>query len=290
MFDGVTMSGQERRQSPDVGSAAGASIGAAEFERLRRLFHEASGIRLSDNKKVLVCGRLSRRLRHLGLPNYRAYLDLIERPDQRAERQLAIDLLTTNETHFFREPKHFERLHEELRQCGGGVRQPYRVWSAACSTGEEPYSLAMTLAETLGARPWSVLATDLSHQVLQHAREAIYGQQRAREVPEPLFSRYLLEGVDEFAGRYRVDDRLRERVQFEPLNLTHPLPALEPFDAIFLRNVLIYFDVPAKQRIVGAIVDKLKPGGLLFIGHSESLNGICDRVDVVVPTVFRRPP
>lgn len=264
----------------------GATITDPEFDRLRRFFHAASGIRLADSKKVLVCGRLAKRLRALGLASYRAYLDFIEQPAGRAERQLAVDLLTTNETHFFREPRHFELLRDELARRSG--RGPVRVWSAACSTGEEPYSLAMTLAEVLGDRPWSVFASDLSTRVLDDAKTAIYGAQRAAEVPRALADKYLLEGIDEYAGQWRIDGALRQRVSFQQINLMQPLPALEPFDYVFLRNVLIYFDNAAKQRIVEAIAKTIRPGGLLFIGHSETLSGITGVLESVVPTVYRQ--
>lgn len=205
------------------------------------------------------------------------------------ERQTAIDLLTTNETHFFREPKHFELLRSEVRsRLQRGLNGPMRIWSAACSSGEEPYSLAMTLAEILGDRPWQVLASDLSTKVLADAQRGIYGRQRAEEVPRELAVRYLLEGYDECDGLYRIDPALSKRVSFQQLNLMEPLPRMESFDFIFLRNVLIYFDVAAKRRIVESVVTRLKPGGLLFIGHSETLGGVTDVVRQVVPTVYRR--
>jgi chemotaxis protein methyltransferase CheR len=265
----------------------GATISDAEFDRLRRFFEQASGIRLADSKKLLVCGRLAKRLRAVGVASYRAYADLIERADHADERQTAVDLLTTNETHFFREPRHFEHLRQVLPQLRrpGGVR----VWSAACSTGEEPYSLAMTLAEVLGSAPWEVLASDLSTRVLDDARRGVYGSDRAAEVPAALNRKYLLEGVDECAGLFRVDAALRERVQFRQVNLMKPLPPLEPFDVIFLRNVLIYFDTPAKKTIVEALVRCLRPGGLLYIGHSETLTGVTSVAEQVAPTIYRRP-
>lgn len=266
----------------------GATITDAEFDRLRRFFQAASGIKLADSKKVLVCGRLAKRLRALGLDSYRAYIDRIERADHGEERQRAVDLLTTNETHFFREPRHFELLRQELAAIvQRGHRAPVSVWSAACSTGEEPYSLAMTLAESLRERPWSVLASDLSRRVLDEAQAAIFGTQRASEVPQALAQKYLLEGFDEYSGQYRIDGALRQRVSFRQINLMQPLPALEPFDFIFLRNVLIYFDNAAKQRIVESVARCLKPGGLLFIGHSETLTGITRQLEPVAPTVYR---
>jgi chemotaxis protein methyltransferase CheR len=269
--------------------SAGSTITDVEFKRLRGLFHRASGIWLADTKKVLVCGRLAKRLRALGLRCYRDYLDLIERPDQAAERQTAVDLLTTNETHFFREPRHFELLRQELARDRSASRA-WRVWSAACSTGEEPYSLAMTFMESLGEhRAWSVHATDLSTQVLAQARQGLFGAQRVSEIPRALAQRYCLEGFDEYTGQYLIDRSLRQRVSFGQVNLMEPLPPMEPFDVVFLRNVLIYFDQAAKRQIVEAVAQRLRPGGLLFIGHSETLGGVTDVLDQVVPTVYRRP-
>jgi len=266
----------------------GATITDPEFLRLRRFFEGASGIRLADTKKVLVCGRLSKRLRHHNLNCYRDYLDLIDTPQHSAERQIAIDLLTTNETHFFREPKHFEFLREDLvRRLAEGKAGQVRIWCAASSTGEEPYSLAITAAEVLGDRNWSILASDLSTQVLRDARAAIYNSQRAAEVPRPLAMKYLLEGFDEYDGFYRIDPALRKRVNFMQINLMESLPAFEPVDYIFLRNVLIYFDADAKRQIVESVVRRLRPGGLLFIGHSETLGGITDVVQAVRPTIYR---
>lgn len=268
----------------------GASITDSEFERLRRFFLAASGIRLADTKKVLVCGRLARRLRELGLASYRAYMDFIEAPAGREERQTAVDLLTTNETHFFREPRHFEFLRAQLKSPAlRSQRGPLRLWSAACSSGEEPYSLAMTLAEEWGDRPWEVFASDLSTRVLDDARAGIYGSQRAAEVPPALATKYLLEGIDEYAGRYRVDSALRQRTRFAQVNLMEPLPMMEPFDFVFLRNVLIYFDSAAKKRIVESVAQRIRPGGLLFIGHAETLSGVTELLLPVVPTIYRRP-
>ncbi|MFT3857308.1 MAG: protein-glutamate O-methyltransferase [Aquabacterium sp.] len=273
----------------DMGVAVGANIGDREFERLRQLFERVSGIHLADSKKTLVCGRLSRRLRQLNLRDYRDYLDLIEAPDAALERQTAIDLLTTNETHFFREPRHFEFLKQVLaRFSQQGLGRAFEVWSAACSTGEEPYSLAMVLAEELGWRPWHVHASDLSTRVLEEARRGLYPSQRAAEVPSHLSVKYLLEGLDEFEGLYLIDSSLRARVTFRQVNLMQPLPASPAFDVIFLRNVLIYFDRPSRRKIVEAAAQRLRPGGLLFIGHSETLHGITDVLEPVAPTVYRQ--
>lgn len=172
-------------------AALGAEITDSEFQRLKVFFLRASGIHLAECKKVLVCGRLSRRLRALRLQTYKEYLDYIEQADHGQERQLAVDLLTTNETHFFREPKHFELLRTELEGLMERGASSVRVWSAASSTGEEPYSLAMVMAEVLGARSWSVFASDLSMKVLEEAKRGIYGAQRASEIPDHLARKYV---------------------------------------------------------------------------------------------------
>jgi chemotaxis protein methyltransferase CheR len=260
-----------------------------EFDHLRRFFQQASGIQLQANKKTLVCGRLGKRLRHHGLRSYADYIHLIEDPEHVDERQTAVDLLTTNETHFFREPKHFELLRSELARLRRVNPISVRVWSAACSSGEEPYSLAMTLAEVLGHRPWEVFASDLSGKVLSDAKLGIYPAARIDEIPRQIAEKYVLEGVDEYEGLYRIDGNLRRRVSFGQINLMEPLPAMESFDFVFLRNVLIYFDAAAKRRIVDAISRRIKSGGLLFIGHSETLTGLNDTLKPLVPTVYRKP-
>ncbi len=267
----------------------GVQITDFEFDRLRRFFQQASGIQLQANKKTLVCGRLAKRLRHHGLNSYADYIQLIEQPGRDDERQTAVDLLTTNETHFFREPRHFELLRSELARLKRVNPISVRVWSAACSSGEEPYSLAMTLAEVLGQRPWEVFASDLSSKVLADAKLGIYPRARVDEIPRPIAEKYVLEGVDEYEGLYRMDGYLRKRVTFAQVNLMEPLPTMESFDFVFLRNVLIYFDAAAKKHIVEAIARRIKSGGLLFIGHSETLAGLTNVLTPVVPTVYRKP-
>jgi chemotaxis protein methyltransferase CheR len=266
------------------------TISDPEFERLRKMFHRASGIQLADSKKVLVCGRLAKRLRHHRFPAFRQYLDYIEGPEGRDERQVAIDLLTTNETHFFREPKHFEHFRRVIESPGSGLnRASLQVWSAACSSGEEPYSIAMLLSELLPARTWRILASDLSTKVLAETRAALYGKARADEIPRDLRRKYCLEGTEEYEGMVLMDRRLRERVETRQLNLMEPLPGIGPFDVVFLRNVLIYFDVPAKKRIVENVASRMKPGAILYIGHSETLGGVTDCVSQELPTIYRKP-
>ncbi|UZD97776.1 protein-glutamate O-methyltransferase CheR [Pseudomonas corrugata] len=257
-----------------------------EFQQYRGMIFEVAGISLSDAKKALVSGRLASRVRQRDLSSYGDYFRLLIR--DRAERQVAVDLLTTNETYFFREPKHFaflrERILPELVNCA-----TLRVWSGACSTGEEPYSIAMTLAQALGNRAWELLASDLSTRVLDKARAGLYRMVDAEDIPRPLLVRYCLKGVGENAGTLLIDPALRKRMRFEHINLNAVLPALGEFEVIFLRNVMIYFDLETKRQVVQRMLPLLRPGGYFIVSHSESLNGVCDQLQVVAPSIYRKP-
>jgi chemotaxis protein methyltransferase CheR len=264
-------------------------LGDQEFTRFQAFIYEAAGISLSDSKKVLVSGRLEKRLRHHRLDSYSDYLHLISLPAQAQERQVAIDQLTTNETYFFREPRHFELLREwalAARDAGRGLR----VWSAACSSGEEPYSIAMVLADCLGeSRPWEIVASDISSRVLQRARFGHYPQERTTHIPPAYLQRFCLRGTGEQAGTLLVQRALRQRVQFTHINLDQTLPPQVAFDVIFLRNVMIYFSTDTKRRVVSRLVGQLKPGGHLLIGHSETLNDVSTQVRPLMPSVYRKP-
>ncbi len=260
-----------------------------EFAQLRRLLFDEAGISLADSKKTLVLGRLTKRLKITGNANFTGYLRQVVGGDA-AERRVMIDLLTTNETSFFREPKHFELLREHVL-ARPRRDAPFSVWSAACSSGEEPYTIAMVLMDALGASaPWDILATDLSTRVLERARSGHYALERATNIPKPLLKKYCLKGVREQDGTFLVERGLRERVRFLHLNLIEPFPAnLGPFDVIFLRNVMIYFETDTKRKIVEAMIPKLRPGGYFLIGHSETLNGVTDKLTALRPSVYRKP-
>ncbi|MET1080229.1 MAG: CheR family methyltransferase [Pseudomonas sp.] len=256
----------------------------ADFRRLQTLMAEVSGIRLSEQKRPLVAGRLMQRLRVHGLHSYGDYVRLLDAPDQLQERRLLIDLLTTNETYFFREPQHFEFLAEWFAQR----RETTRLWSAACSSGEEPYSLAMVASEHARGE-WSVLASDLSQRMLEKAREGVYHLDQARRFPPGWLKRYCLRGIDEMEGRFAVHRQLRDRVKFQELNLTRPVPqGLGTFDLIFLRNVLIYFEPADKKSIIERLIERLTPQGLLFVGHAESLHGLNLPLRAIRPSVYQR--
>ncbi len=236
----------------------------------------------------MVASRLAKRLDYYGLSNYGDYFGLVTGQDYPDEFQMMVNILTTNETYFFREPKHFEFFRENILKPWRGER--FRLWSAASSTGEEAYSLAMVMAENLGMRNWEVFASDLSTRVLETARAGIYPMDRLQHMDSHLMEKYCLKGVRSQEGFFRVDPKLRTRVTFEQVNLMNPLPPnLGKFDVIFLRNVLIYFDQNAKKRVVERLITALNPGGYFFISHSESLHRVTEKLQPIKPSIYRKP-
>ncbi|MBP6899100.1 MAG: protein-glutamate O-methyltransferase CheR [Burkholderiaceae bacterium] len=259
-----------------------------EFAQFQRFIFERAGITIADSKRALVTGRLSKRLVQRGLNSFGDYHRLLLSGHEAQEVQTAVDLLTTNETYFFREAKHFDLLRDVARDAARDGGAPLRVWSAASSSGEEAYSAAMVLAEVLGEAPWEVVGTDISSRIVARARQGHYPMERARHIPPHLLRRYCLRGLGEQDGTLLVERNLRQRVRFVHANLIAPLPALGQFDVVFLRNVLIYFNRDTKREVVRRVIGLLKPGGLFFIGHSESLNDISAPLDAVCPSVYRR--
>lgn len=260
-----------------------------EFSQFQRLLHQLAGIHLSAAKKALVSGRLAKRLARHRLASYAEYFRLLTGSQDKAELQVAVDLLTTNETYFFREQKHFDFLRHRILTAHKPGRA-FRVWSAACSSGEEPYSIAMVLADVLGDNHhWEVVASDICTRVLEKARHGHYPMERASGVPRDYLSRFCLKGVGTQAGTLLVEHRLRERVSFRQVNLNQPIPALGEFDLIFLRNVMIYFDLETKRQVVQRMVPLLRPGGHFLVGHSENLNGVTDALQSVAPSIYRKP-
>lgn len=257
----------------------------AEFGQFQKLIYQLAGISLSDAKRVLLVGRLSKRLSKLGLPTFSQYYRLVTSGGQDAELQTMVDLLTTNETYFFREPKHFDFLGEQTKKHRGDT---FRVWSAASSSGEEAYSMAMVLAETLGDRPWEIVGTDISTHVLAKAKTGHYPLDRIEGIPVPLLKKYCLKGMNEHAGTLLVARELRNRVQFLQSNLMEPRKGLGQFDMIFLRNVMIYFDQETKRKVVANLLPYLKKDGHFVVGHSETLNGLSNELKAVRPTIYRR--
>lgn len=243
------------------------------FLAVTDMFHRVSGIRLVDAKRPLVAGRLQKLAQERGLRDVDHYVSELLRQGDPAELERVVDKLTTNETYFFREPQHFEHLAALIERRPRRAA-PLRVWSAASSSGEEAYSIAMLLADQIGPAGWSVVGTDLSTSVVESARQGLYSMERARHVPPAYLKRWCLKGHGEHEGRLLMCRELREKVRFECANLTQPMPQLGTFDVIFLRNVLIYFDNPGKTGIVRNVLGHLAADGVLYTGHAESITNL----------------
>ena len=263
-------------------------ISDQEFALFARLIYKIAGISLSDAKKVLLVGRLSRRLNHYELGSFGEYYRMLATGDFPDEVQTMVNLLTTNETYFFREPGHFDFLRDEILAKRNSAAS-FRVWSAASSSGEEAYSIAMTLAEALPNAPWEVVGSDISTKVLTKAVTGHYSLDRTDGIPQYMMRKYCLKGVRSHAGTFLIAPELRKKTSFHQINLMHPVDAdIGDFEDIFLRNVMIYFDPETKTRVVHNLLPRLRPGGYLIIGHSETLNGITDRVVSLRPTIYRK--
>jgi chemotaxis protein methyltransferase CheR len=277
---------------------AGISVAPALFCKFQSLIHQETGIWLGDSKMALLCGRLSRRLRALGISTMGEYYDRVTQPDQDDERVSMIDAITTNETRFFREPRHFEFLERRAiprwrADAQQGLRpKTIRLWSAGCSSGEEPYSLAMLLARhLLGEQGWdaTILATDISTRMLAHARAGIYSVTKSADIPEPLLKDYMLKGISNQDGRMKVMPEIQAVVEFRKLNLVQgPYPPEGHFDVIFCRNVLIYFDLQSKQKVVERLTRCLAGNGLLFVGQAENLSSVNSQLRSLAPAVCAR--
>jgi chemotaxis protein methyltransferase CheR len=264
-------------------------IGPAEFAFITGLLHRETGIRLATGKEALVAGRLDKRLRHLGIADYPEYVRYLRtQPPAGGEMIQLINVLTTNETFFFRERQHFDFLRDVVvPACDRG--RTLRLWSAASSTGEEAYTAAMVLSEALPDAPWEIVGTDISSRVVDNARLGIYPITAAEKIPRPMLRKYCMRGRDEYDGTMAVNRRLRGRVSFRQDNLMGQLDHLGRFDVIFLRNVMIYFDTETKCDLVLRLQDMLNPGGYLIVSHSESLNGIPSRLQMIEPSIYRIP-
>jgi chemotaxis protein methyltransferase CheR len=264
-----------------------AAISDQDFAKFQRFIFDAAGITMSSAKKALVSGRLAKRLHHHQIDNYADYFKLLSSGKAPAEVQAAVDLLTTNETYFFREPKHFELLRR-LATEAKSRNQPLRVWSAASSSGEEVYSIAMVLEDILPGQ-WELIGSDISTRVLERARRGHYPMERATHIPHAYLKRFCLRGTGDQTGTLLIERSLRQRVKFVQVNLNEALPQMGNFDVIFLRNVMIYFNADTKRQVVARLVGALKPGGYFLIGHSESLNDISNAVQPEAPSIYRKP-
>lgn len=259
-----------------------------EFDLFREFIYQNAGVKLHEGKSALVSSRLHKRLRHHNLGNYTAYYQLINgKACDTQERQRAIDLLTTNETYFFREPKHFEFLQNLLKQ--NSMASQFRVWSAASSTGEEAYSIALTIADAKVGN-WEVMGTDISQTVLSKARAAVYSTTAEQNIATHLLKKFCLKGIGDATGTLRIDSSITKNVRFTHANLQTAQNGLGKFDIAFLRNVMIYFDQATKQRVLSNVLSQLKPNGYLFIGHAESLNGLSHSLSLIQPAVYQLRP
>ncbi|SBT05314.1 chemotaxis regulator, protein-glutamate methyltransferase [Candidatus Accumulibacter aalborgensis] len=263
-------------------------ISDQEFALFQRLIYKLAGINLSDAKRVLLVGRLGRRLKHHHFDTYTQYYRLLSSGQHADEVQQMVDLLTTNETYFFREPRHFDFLRDVVL---GKWRGPgtFRIWSAASSTGEEAYSMAMVLAEHRSVAAWEVFGSDISLTVLARARAGIYTRERIDGIPPGYLHKHCLKGVRPEEGKLLIDGQIKQHVSFAQVNLTLPITGVGNFEVIFLRNVMIYFDTETKRKVIENMLPSLKPGGYFIVGHSESLNGITTKLKTVQPTIYQKP-
>lgn len=292
---------QSKTPTPAGGDPLGIfnkGLSDADFARLSRLVYDYCGIKLPPHKKSMLESRLRRRLRVHGLQSFEAYCDYVFSHDGMEQEFISlIDVVTTNKTDFFREPAHFNFLAEQalpalIEQCGAGIDRPLQVWSAGCSSGEEPYTLAMVLSEFgklyQGYR-FNIIGTDISTRVLEHARLGIYALDKVAPVPEALKKRYLLKSRDSEKPQVRIVPELRSLVSFLRLNFMEDrFDGPGAVDIIFCRNVIIYFDRPTQQAMLERLCSHLAPGRFIFMGHSETLHGMNLPLTQVSPSVYRR--
>lgn len=261
-------------------------ISDQDFSQYQKLIEGRVGIYLHPGKKALLCNRLSKRLRERHISSFSDYYKLITSKQEKSELKKALELVTTNETYFFREPKHFEFL-KRIALKRPDKTKSFRVWSAACSTGEEAYSIAMVLMHCCLGK-WDVVASDINTDVMTKAKKGIYEDVRTAGISSNFLHRFCRKGVDEYEGYLRVVPELREKVSFQNINLNESLPVMGLFDVIFLRNVMIYFTPETQRRVVSRIAKFIRPGGYLFLSHSESLHNLSDVFETVKPSMYRK--
>ncbi len=258
-----------------------------QFKKISQLMHRLCGVSLHNGKEELVKARLTKRLRALGLGNFEQYMRYVEHDNSGQELTSMIDMLTTNKTSFFRESQHFDYLRQRILPglTNGGIR----LWSAGCSSGEEPYSIAILLREEMSdvdRKDVRILATDISTRILERAREAVYAQNTLQGIPPRLLPKYFTCIRAKPTRAYQIKDNARAMVRLARLNLMESWPMKGPFDVIFCRNVMIYFDKPTREELVNRFWQLLKPGGHLFVGHSESLAHLSHKFNYVQPAVY----
>lgn len=294
------MPGAAARRDISAGAVGGGrefAFDRAHFDRIARLIYRLAGISLAPHKMEMVYARLARRLRDLRLPDFDAYCDLLDSEAGESEVGMLVNALTTNLTAFFREAHHFDYLRDRVlpevrRRADAGGERRLRIWSAGCSSGQEPYTLAMVTAAAFpDLRAWDarILATDIDTRMVATAKAGRYSEEVVGTIPGPLRDRHVRRCRDERGEPAAVmSDELKRLITFKPLNLLEAWPMRGPFDAIFCRNVLIYFDRDGRRHVINKFADLLPSGAHLFLGHSESLYGVSDRFDQVGATIYRK--
>lgn len=280
--------GRSNSSVPDV-SIVGMSPDT--FNRLRTIVYDKSGISLGENKLALVRARVAKRIRALKLHDYESYLRYLTERGGGDEIQHLVDAISTNVTSFYRESVHFDYLREIIRSWMARGRNHFRFWSAAASTGEEPYTLAIEILEAVGTHAVNarILATDINVQVLEHCLKGEYTADKVQPVPKALLHRYFTHRTENEKMFYSVNKVLRDMILFRQLNLsTIPYPIKTPLDMIFCRNVMIYFDKQVRARLLGEFYRLLKPGGYLMVGHAESITSMAHGFDCLKPSVYRK--
>lgn len=263
-------------------------ISADAYQWIRDFVYHEAGIDLGPSRQMLVISRLRKRLVDCQTNSFDAYTGVLANPKNAQERQAAIDLLSTNETRFFRESDHLEILRSRVLQTHPRG-QPLRIWSAASSSGEEAYSIAMVLSEACGNTvDWEIFGSDVSERMVRQAQTGLYPLQRINAIPQDYLKLCCLKGIGKYTGYFLIDARLRKRCRFDVVNLARPLPDLGLFDVVFFRNALIYFDDQTKEKIVHRLLTKLRQGGVLFIGHSESLKRLVLPLEMIAPTTYQK--
>jgi chemotaxis protein methyltransferase CheR len=277
-------------------NALSIQLSERDFRKVRGIVHELTGISLNEGKRELVVARLSKRIRQLGLRSVGDYLDYVREEKTQHELITMLDALSTNLTSFWRESQHFDHVVKEIlprivERAKPTDSRKIRVWSAGCSSGEEPYGLAMLMLHHLdqpSRYDIKILGTDLSTKVLAIAKTGIYSAERVKPIPPEIRKRFIVERKSLLGKEYIVSDEVRTRVKFARLNLMESWPMRGPLDFIFCRNVMIYFEKSTQARLVKKFYELLRPGGTLFIGHSESLTGIEHMFHYVRPTVYEK--
>ncbi|MBY0495168.1 MAG: protein-glutamate O-methyltransferase CheR [Cyanobacteria bacterium] len=264
-----------------------------DLAAIARMVYETSGITLHAGKRALVSARLQKRLRQTGAASFRDYIKVLQRDVSGEELTAMLDAITTNHTSFFREPQHFDFLAQTVLPtlCDRANGKPILGWSAACSTGEEAYTVAITACQALSdaaSRRVTLLASDISSRAVARAAAGLFRSERTADMPRHLVLKYFQKASSPQSGVLQVTPSVRQMIEFRRLNLLHPAPPGPPFDFIFCRNVMIYFDRAAQQRVIDSLEARLARGGYLFISHSESLNGVRHGLSWVAPAIYRR--